>query len=221
VYILGGELALSPDIDATLEAMGYAVVREPGINEYATAVDIAGAIAMTSWGVPSTIFEATGLSFYDALSADPAAIEEHAAILLTDGPTQAPETAAYLAGHPGDTRYAIGGPLAAFGADPSAIAVYGQDLFNTSAAVASYFFPRPSTFGVATAASFPDALGGGVFMATGEIRGPLLLVNQNTPLPPEILPYLASLPVGTPSYVFGGPLAVDADVLVALQDAVG
>jgi beta-N-acetylhexosaminidase len=216
VYILGGDLALSPNIDTTLKGLGYVVVREAGSDEYATAVDIAEAL-----GNPSTILEATGLSFYDALSAVPAAIEDHAAILLTDGSAQAPETAAYLAKFSGDTRIAIGGPLAAFGADPTATPVYGQDLFATSAAVASYFFPSAASFGAATASDFPDALGGGVFMATGGRMGPLLLVNQSTPLPPEIRPYLASLTIGTSGYVFGGPLAVSAAVLTALQASVG
>jgi putative cell wall-binding protein len=216
VYILGGDLALSSNIDTTLEGLGYVVVREAGTDEYATAVDIA-----QQMGNPSTIFEATGLSFYDALSAVPAAIKVHAAILLTNGATQAPETAAYLAQFPGDTRYAIGGPLAAYGADPTATPVYGQDLFNTSAAVASMFFPAAAIFGAATAADFPDALGGGVYMATGGRSGPLLLVNPSAPLPPEITPYLATLATGTQGYVFGGPLAVGASVLTALQAAVG
>jgi uncharacterized repeat protein (TIGR02543 family) len=221
VYILGGDLALSPNIDATLEGLGYIVVREAGINEYATAVDIAEAIATTSWGTPSTIFEATGLYFYDALSAVPAAIKEHAAILLTDGPTQAPETTAYLAEHPRDTRYAVGGTQAAAGADPTAIAVYGADLFSTSAAVAATFFPNPSIFGVATSSDFQDALGGGVFMATGGRMGPLLIVNQSLPLPPEIVPYLASLALGTQAYVFGGIDAISAAVVAAIQTASG
>jgi glucose/arabinose dehydrogenase len=216
VYILGGDLALSPTIDITLRSLGYSVVREAGADEYATAVDIAKQL-----GNPSKIFEATGLSFYDALSAVPAAIKEHAAILLTNGSSQAPETATYLAQFPGDARYAIGGPLTAFGADPGATPVYGQDLFNTSAAVATRFFPAPSIFGAATAANFPDALGGGVFMDTGTRSGPLLLVNQSTPLPPEITPYLAGLALGSQGYVFGGPLAVGPAVLTALQSAVG
>jgi hypothetical protein len=216
VYILGGDLALSSNIDATLVSDGYVVVREAGIDEFATAVDIAQQL-----GNPSTIFEATGLSFFDALSAVPAAIKEHAAILLTNGAAQAPETATYLAAHASDVRFAIGGPLAAAGADPTATAVFGTDLFNTSAAVATMFFPNATIFGVATAASFSDALGGGVFMATGGRSGPLLLVNSTTPLPPEITPYLATLAVGTQGYVFGGPLAVGATVLTALQAAVG
>jgi hypothetical protein len=216
VYVLGGDLALSPDIDTTLEGLGYNVVREAGSDEYATAVDIAEQL-----GNPTTIFEATGLSFYDALSAVPATLEDHAAILLTDGSTQAPETAAYLAQFPGDTRYSIGGPLAASGADPTATRVYGQDLYSTSIAVASRFFPDASIFGVATAADFPDALGGGVFMATDGRDGPLVLVNQSAPLPVEISPYLTTLKQGTLGYVFGGPLAVGADVVAALQGAIG
>ena len=58
-------------------------------------------------------------------------------------------------------------------------------------------------------------------MATGGRSGPLLLVNQSAPLPTEILPYLAGLAEGTQGYVFGGPLAVGASVLSALQAAVG
>jgi hypothetical protein len=216
VYIIGGDLALSPNIDTTLEALGYTVVREAGADEYATAVDIAEQL-----GNPSTIFEATGLNFYDALSAVPAAIEEHAAILLTNGSSQSLETYVYIVEHLGDTRFAIGGPQAAAGADAGATPIYGQDLFNTSAAVASYFFPNASVFGAATAVDFPDALGGGVFMATGGRLGPILLVNPSAPLPPEITPYLATLAVGTKGYVFGGPLAVGPDVVTALQLAVG
>jgi hypothetical protein len=216
VYVLGGDLALSPSIDTTLQALGFTVVREAGADEYATAVDIA-----QQMGNPSTIFEATGLNFYDALSAVPAAIEEHAAILLTNGSSQSLETYVYIVEHPGDTRLAIGGPQAAAGADAGATAIYGQDLFNTSAAVASYFFPTASVFGAATAVDFPDALGGGVFMATGGRLGPILLVNPGAPLPVEITPYLATLAVGTKGYVFGGPLAVGADVVTALQLAVG
>jgi hypothetical protein len=216
VYILGGDLALSPTIDTTLTGLGYNVVREAGSDEYATAVDVAEQL-----GNPTTIFEATGLSFYDALSAVPAAIKDHAAILLTDGSSQAFETYEYLLAHPGDTRYAIGGQLAAYGADPTATPVYGQDLFGTSAAVATTFFPDASIFGVATSADFPDALGGGVFMATGGRSGPLLLVNPTTPLPPEILPYLASRAPGSPGFVFGGPLAVGSAVVAAVEAAVG
>jgi hypothetical protein len=216
VYVLGGTLALAPGIDTTLTGLGYTVVRVAGANLYATAVAIAGEL-----DDPSTLFEATGLDFPDALSAVPAAIHAGGAILLTDGTTQAPETAAYLVAHPPTTRYAIGGPLAAAGADPAAIPVYGEDLFGTSAKVASVFFPTAAIYGVATGLSYPDALSGGVFMATGGRLGPVLLVNTHTPLPPTISAYLETLAHGSPGYVFGGPIAVGDDVVDAIVALVG
>lgn len=216
VYILGGDLALSSSIDTTLRTLGYVTKRIAGPNEFATAVAIAQQL-----GNPSTIFEASGLDFPDALSAVPAAVSAHGAILLTDGATQAPETAAYLAAHPNDTRYAIGGPLAAAGADPTATAVYGQDRYATSAAVAAAFFPGATTFGAASGASYPDALSGGVFMAVDGRLGPLLLVEPSLPLPPRIAAYLATLRSGAQGYLFGGPKAVADGVAAALQAAVG
>ena len=211
VYVLGGPLALSPDIDTTLEGLGYKVTRVQGSDAYATAVAIAGQL-----GDPSTIFEATGTNFADALSAVPAAIQAHGAILLTDGSTQAPETEAYLAAHRTDTRYAIGGPLAAAGADPSAIAVWGEDLYATSAAVATKFFPTATTIGAATGLNFPDTLSGGVFMGASGHTGPVLLVEPSLPLPTSIASFLSSDSDISSGYLFGGPLAVGDDVQAAL-----
>jgi Peptidase A4 family/ell wall binding domain 2 (CWB2) len=215
VYILGGDAALSPGIDSELQKQGYATQRIAGLDEYATAIDVAEAL-----GNPSTVFEATGLDFPDALSAVPAAIEKGGAILLTDGSKQDPETASYLSAHSNDTRYAIGGPLAAYGADPTAIPVYGPDLYGTSAAVANTFFPTPTVFGAATGAFYSDALSGGVFMGTRSSPGPVLLVEPSGSLPPSIDFYLAdSERTLTEGYLFGGPAAVDAGVLSLLQSA--
>ncbi len=213
VYMLGGPLALSPHIDPALENLGYAVVRIAGTDEYGTAVAIAQQL-----GNPGVVFEATGLNFPDALSAVPAAIREGGAILLTDGTSQAPETAAYLAAHPGDRRYAIGGPLAAAGADPTAIAIYGQDQYGTSAAVAANFFASPTVVGAATGASFSDALSGGPML--GLDGGPLLLVAPTGPLPATIAAYLQTVTNSVRSGIlFGGPLAVSNGVLAELDAA--
>jgi hypothetical protein len=215
VYILGGTLALSPNIDRTLANLGYTVVREAGADEYQTAVDISETL-----GDPSTVFLATGLNFYDALSSVPAAIDKGAAILLTDGGTQSFETGVYLAQHPMDSVFAIGGP--AFAADPSSTPIYGQDLFSTAAAVAATFFPHANVYGVATDASFADALGGGVFTATGNRLGPMLLIDPNaTTIAPSIAAYLSTLPPTTQGFVFGGPLAVPSPVVGALEAAAG
>ncbi len=213
VYILGGNLALSPNIDSALQGLGYVTQRVAGADEYATAVDVAEQLSN-----PSTIFEATGLDFPDALSAVPVAIARDGAILLTDGSIQAPETASYLAAHPSDTRYAIGGPLAAYSADPTATPVYGQDLYGTSAAVASTFFASATVFGAATGVNFPDALSGGVFMGTRATEGPMLLVQPSGPLSASVASYLSdAASTLTQGYLFGGPLAVGDDVLLELE----
>lgn len=211
VYILGGELALSGTIDGQLRDAGYGVQRVQGANQFATAVAIANAL-----GNPSVVFEATGLGFADALSAVPAAIQAHGAILLTNGSRQAPETAAYLSAHPGTKRYAIGGPLAAAGADPQATAVYGQDQFATSAVVASAFFPTATSVGAATGLDFPDALSGGVFMGAAAHVGPMILVLASAPIPAPVGAYLARSDHTIVNYLFGGPLAVGDDVETAL-----
>lgn len=214
VDILGGPDALSTGIDAQLTAMGYVPHRVAGVNEYGTAVAVAEAL-----GNPSTIFETTGRTFADSLSAAPAAVKEHGAILLTDGSSQSPTTAAYLAAHPGDTRYAVGGPLAAAGADPSATAVWGQTAPGTSAAVATRFFPHAATFGVATDA--PDSMTGGVFVSIDGRSGPMLVVSPFPPLNHAVAAYLAHLGLTTQGYVFGGSLATPPSVVAAVRAAVG
>ncbi len=215
VYILGGAQALSTNIDGVFTTAGYVVKRIAGPNEFATAVAITNQL-----GDPPTIFEATGLNFPDALSAVPAAIHDHGAILLTNGTTQSVETATYLSLHPGGTRYVIGGPVAAY-QDPKATPIYGEDEFGTSAAVATMFFPKTKVYGAATGLNYPDALAGGALLGTIPSAGPMLLVNTNAPLPPNIFSYLRTLAVGTEGVVFGGPIAVGDDVLAALQAAVG
>jgi hypothetical protein len=213
VYLLGGPLALSPTIDPALESKGYTVTRVAGSDEYATAVAIA-----EQMGNPGVIFEATGLNFPDALSAVPAAINQHGAILLTDGTTQAPETAAYLAAHTHDIRYAIGGPLAAAGADKTATAIYGQDQYGTSAAVATAFFATPKMVGAATGTNFPDGLAAGPGLGLAD--APLLLVEPTGALPPAVLAYLqAAAATVTAGTLFGGPLAVTDQVLSELDGA--
>lgn len=216
VSVLGGPLALSPSIDADLTDMGYRVRRVFGSDQFSTAVAVAEEI-----GDPSAILEATGLGFPDALSAVPAAIALDGVILLTMDAVQAPETQRFIDAHPGLPRYAVGGPLVASGADPAATPVYGDDLYATSAAVATRWFAAADVYGLATGADFPDALAGGVFMATGDRNGAVLLVPSALPLPEPIVTYLGSLVTGTRRYAFGGPLAISDAVFAACKDAVG
>ncbi len=137
VYILGGTAAVGAAVVTTLTDDHFVVKRLAGSDRFATAVTIADAL-----GDPTTVFEATGLNFPDALAGGPAAIMSGAAILLTNGSTQAPATAAYLAAHTGGTHYALGGPAAA--ADPGATSIVGTDRYATAARVADTFFTAPT-----------------------------------------------------------------------------
>jgi hypothetical protein len=210
VYILGGQAAVSTSVDAALTALGYDPIRVYGANRFATAVAVAKAM-----GNPTTVFEATGLNFPDALSGGPAAVAKGAAIVLTNGDKPAPETTQYLASISSTARYALGGPAAA--ADPGATPLVGADRFATSALIASMFFAAPQTVGIATGANFPDALGAGPDL--GGKQAPLLLVPSGTTLSTSLGGYLfeagASVTAGE---VFGGTSAVSAATVSAVQN---
>ena len=213
VYLLGGSSALAPSIDQAISGLGDTPVRLAGADRFATAV----AIAHTGLGDPTKVLEATGLNFPDALSAGSAAGAIGAAILLTDDGQQAAPTAAYLDEHRADARWAVGGQAAA--ADPSATPLVGSDRFVTSAEVATAFFPAPTVVGAALGTAFPDALPGGAHI--GALRGPLLLVEPDAPLPPSVQTYLAGAHAAiSAGYLYGGLSAVGDDVRTALAEAI-
>lgn len=205
VYILGGTAAVSPAVEATITGAGFVVKRLAGADRFATAVAVADAL-----GDPTTVFEATGLNFPDALAGGPAAILKGGAILLTNGSVQSAATAAYLAAHPGGTHYALGGPAAA--ADPTATALSGDDRYWTAAAVAFTFFADATTVGAATGGNFPDALAAGPDLAAK--GAPLLLVPTAGALPEGVAVDLfgRTFSGSTKVVLFGGTASVSDDV---------
>jgi putative cell wall-binding protein len=210
VYLLGGTAAISDAVATAITALGDVPQRIAGSDRYSTAVAIAGAM-----GNPTTVFEASGVNFPDALSAVPAAVANHGAILLTDGTTPAAATSAYLKAH-ATTRYAIGGPAAY--ADPSAIGIAGADRYATSDAVALAFFPDTTGVSVASAATFPDALAAGP--VAGGASQPVLLVPPSGALPEPVTSYLAThANTITSVHAFGGTTAITDAVLTELSTA--
>jgi hypothetical protein len=207
VYLLGGTSAISAAVATAITALGDVATRIAGTDRFGTAVAIAGAM-----GNPSTVFEASGVNFPDALSAVPAAVANHGAILLTDGAAPAAVTTAYLSAH-ATTRYAIGGPAAY--ADPTAIGIAGADRYATSDAVALAFFPDTTGVSVASAATFPDALAAGP--VAGLAHNPVLLVPPTGVLPEPVTSYLTThANTITSVQAFGGTGAVTDTVLTEL-----
>jgi putative cell wall-binding protein len=164
VYLIGSTSAIPTSIETTLQSAGYTTVRIGGSDRYATAAAVANVL-----GNPSTVFLATGVNFPDALSAGPAAAHLGGVVLLTDGSSMPAITRSYLNAHPG-TVYAIGGPAAA--ADGAATRIVGADRMSTAASVASTFFTAPLSLGVASGATFADAMSGGAYLA--RLGGPIL-----------------------------------------------
>jgi putative cell wall-binding protein len=209
VYVLGGTLALGQSVADQLTADGFTVRRVFGDDRFATAVAIAGVL-----GNPSTVLEATGTDFADALAAGPAASIAQGVVLLTNGDQQASATASYLSAHPG-THYAIGGPAGK--ADPSASPIVGGDRYSTAVQVTKTFFPSPTGLGFATGSGFVDALAGGPVIAKS---GGMLLVPKCPPLPSSVVGYLqsvsSSVSTGT---LFGGTFVVSNDTLAQLDQA--
>jgi putative cell wall-binding protein len=204
VYVLGGTAALPASVDAALTNDGFEVVRLAGLSRFDTAV----AIATERTVPPAAIALADGRSFPDALAAGAAMGHVGGVVLLTDGRTMAPATAAYLADHPGIPVYAIGGAAAA--AAPTATPIVGTDRYDTANDVARAFFDDPVYVGVANGRKAPDALAGGAHAAA--FGGPLVLTAP-TSLVESTSTYLAEIKssVGRAA-IYGGTISLSNTV---------
>lgn len=83
ILIIGGENAISSDLETTLRNMGKAVTRIAGTNRYNTSVEM----AKYGFNQASSAVVASGLDFADALTAVPYAASYNLPILLTNGQT--------------------------------------------------------------------------------------------------------------------------------------
>lgn len=199
VYVLGGTAALSPAVEKRVTALGFTVERIAGDNRYGTAVAIATQIGGTPHQTDSVLV-ATGVDYPDALTAGVAAGQDRYAgmgesnsknggvVVLTDGTSMPPETAAYLKQIDPHAQhvYAVGGQAvkavaAAFPSWTGVTPLAGANRYETAAKVAasplfgSGAADRFPMVGVATAANWPDALSGGALI--GNQGGPLLLAD--------------------------------------------
>ncbi|WP_344670789.1 cell wall-binding repeat-containing protein [Catenulispora yoronensis] len=226
VYILGGNVAVSPNVQNQLQRLGYTVQRFGGADRYGTALDIAN----RGMGAPHQVIVATGLDFPDALAAGPLAAGEGNAILLSDGKTLDPYTKAYIAaaqrkadGTPDPTFHvnAVGGAAVAATAYVKRNPLMGNDRYATAAAVAKQFAAdMPVTqFGVATGMAFADALTGGAYMANA---GQPLILTDPAGLSPADVPLLTTMRNQISAIsLFGGPVAIKQTVMDQITRAVG
>lgn len=207
VYLLGGDSALSPDVQKALVNANYHVVRIGGGNRFDTAVKIA---QWDSGTKPSKVLVATGINYPDALAAGAAAgANANAVVVLTNDKVMPPETAAYLNSVAGATVYGVGGQaVAALGGRPQ-IALKGADRIATSMLVARNLFDTPGSVGFATSMNWPDSLAGGALQGT--VGGPLILVDPASGLSADEQQWLKQSATAIDSVqIYGGPAAVPA-----------
>lgn len=214
VRIVGGEVAVAPEVEADLLARGFHVTRVGGADRYAVAAALS-AEAAADGSVPATVFLASGQELADALGGASAAAQQDGAILLTrHGRLPAPTTDALRTLDP--ARVVVLGGTATVGrgvvralrdllprADVDRIG--GADRYETSALVATDAFGSPSS-AVAAAGDAPaDAMVGTQLAARH--GSPLMLVRQGC-RPPAVDDAYGVLGVRL-TRLAGGPAVLD------------
>ena len=195
--------------------------RLAGDDRYATAARISA--RTFSPGIPAA-YVATGASFPDALAAGPAATLAGGPVLLTARSSVPSATKAELSRVRPQKIYVLGGTSAVGNGVLSELRAYatsgqverlgGADRYATAAAVSAQSFGSgvPVVY-VATGASFPDALSGGV--AAGRKKGPVLLVSKGS-VPTATVRELRRLKPAK-IHVLGGTSVVSGAVLSHLR----
>ena len=173
VYVANGTGTVTPILVPPVD-------RVAGADRYATSVAISQAAYPDG---ASVVYLASGLNFPDALGAVPAAVRDHAPLLLTGTTLPASVQAEITRLHP-DKILIVGQtgavpaavetalkPLAA-----SVVRIGGVDRFDTDKQIIqNRFGSTTSTVFLASGMNFPDALSAGA--AAGSKGEPVLLIN--------------------------------------------
>lgn len=217
IVLVGGEQAISVEVEASLNAAGYTTDRIEGEDRYETSANVAKRFAPGM----DTLYVASGeeSAYADALSGSALAGSQDVPVLLTD-PNEVPASVADAIDtlNPGKV-VVLGGPAAvsnAVVAELGAERIYGADRYATSVEVAKAFGDHDTT-GFASGMNYPDALVGGAYAAHED--SPLLLTRQSS-LPAVVADYVKANPTDH-NYLFGGTDAVSQGVEDSLKELLG
>jgi putative cell wall-binding protein len=203
---------------------GRTVTRVFGPDRYATAAAVSARQFPSPGSGINAAYVATGLNFPDALAGGPAAASDGAPMLLVSLNEIPAATAAeldrlnpntiYVLGSAGVVSDSVLGQLAAYARSGQVVRLWGQDRYETAAAIAANAFPDAGVAAVfvATGANFPDALAGAA--AASSINSPVLLVELNS-IPPSTRAQLERLDPAA-IYVLGSEGVVSGPVAAEL-----
>ena len=176
VIILGGNSAVSEQIQKQLESLVDTVERISGNDRFETAKLIAEQLS----GDTSTAFVAYGYDFPDALAASVYAAKNGFPIFLTDTEKIPYHTEKALENV--DQTIVVGGEKVigekVYNLLPNPSRVDGSHRYDTAAKLIAEFNVTPKKVTIANGYSFSDALTGAVLSAKTD--APLLLVEENT-----------------------------------------
>ena len=246
VLILGGNGAVSADVEAEIRALGVTTERVSGSNREATA---AAVFEKGNFPEGGTIIVATGYAYADVLSISSYAYAAGTPIILAkkDGSLSA-GTKALIEGTIKPSKVIVIGGSKAVSAESedylkdiagkdNVMRLSGSNRYITSAEIMKWelglatdapFQPEVEMhadgMGVATGTNFADALGATSLL--GKIASPLLLVADNNKTNREqtqaninelVAPFTKDM---TKGYIFGGKGAVSLQIEEWLNEAV-
>ncbi len=230
IYILGGEAAVSKNVDARLKEKGCTVDRLSGKTRHETAAVIGEAVVCGSSEVDE-VFIVSAENYPDALSIGTVASVNNIPILYIESSGRLNASTAQFLSERNVKKATIIGGTGAIGASAEANIkacgvekverIYGKDRYATCLEIIEAYeeiFLVETVF-VATGENYPDALAGGAY-ASG-LQAPVLLVN-NKALSGEQSAFLEELAAtGAPGrmYVLGGTGAVTDSIAQAAAEA--
>lgn len=216
VILLGGEAAVSPQVEQSLRSVVQEVERIGGKDRYETAQLIAERLPNSG----QQAIVVNGENFPDALAAGPYAARQGMPILLVaknriPEPTRqalAKISSLYVVGGPNvvsdqiteQLRQIVGMPVQRLA---------GDDRYGTAVELVRYFKPPMQTVVVATGENFADALSGAALAA--KLDAPILLVRSAV-VPVSVSQLLRNVSVER-YVILGGTAAVSGKVEAELK----
>lgn len=222
VIILGGTLVINSSVEMTLRET-YEVERIAGDTRYTTAMLAANRLK-DQVGAPATIVMTSGTSYADALSAGSYAAVNHFPLILTNGTNVLQHDLDFIAANGVTSVLLMGGPTIISTAVENLLKnrgltvtrVYGASRYDTSAAMATKYFPKATHAIAANGGTFADALSAIPFAA--QLNAPILLVRKDY-VDASIRTYLESTYVHTIN-VIGGDQVVSPAARTMLLTAI-
>ncbi|GLK15811.1 cell wall-binding repeat-containing protein [Herbiconiux flava] len=217
VVVVGGKDAVSETVaQALATGSGAAVTRIGGADRFEVSRALIGD---SRFGMPNStsMFAATGVNFPDALTAAPAAVQDGSPVLLVNGGATAltATESTFLLDFGVREVTVTGGPLSVSDALLKDLTVRfaaerlsGGDRYETGAVVNHDVFKSASHVFIASGATFPDALSGGVSAGVG--HNPLYITTPHC-LSPAVWFEIGRL-APTKVFVLGGTSALSSAI---------